>query len=104
MHQLKEVDLLSAKMDLLMKKLEDWVSEKKEVMHIHDSLMTCEVCGETTIQGTIVLKLKRMWTTSITIIIILNRIRDGISNRGQSTKVTFKVTIIIISINHPWEN
>jgi hypothetical protein len=47
MHQLKEVDMLSAKMDLLMKKLEDRVSEKKEVRHIHDSRMTCEVCGDT---------------------------------------------------------
>jgi hypothetical protein len=47
MHQLKEVDKLSAKMDLLMKKPEDRVSEKKEVMHIHESRMTCEVCGDT---------------------------------------------------------
>jgi hypothetical protein len=47
MHQLKEVDMLSAKMDLLMKKLEDRVSEKKEVMHINDSRMTFEVCGDT---------------------------------------------------------
>jgi hypothetical protein len=47
MHQLKEVDMLSAKMDLLMKKLEDRVSEKKEFMHINDSHMTCEVCGDT---------------------------------------------------------
>ena len=43
MHQLKEVDMLSAKMDLLMKKLEDRANEKKEVMHIHDSRMACEV-------------------------------------------------------------
>jgi hypothetical protein len=47
MHQLKKVDMLSAKMDLLMKNLEDRVSEKKEVMHINDSLMTFEVCGDT---------------------------------------------------------
>ena len=47
MHQLKEVDMLSAKMDLLMKKLEDRTNEKKEVMHIHDSRMTCEECGNT---------------------------------------------------------
>jgi hypothetical protein len=45
--QLKEADMLSAKMDLLMKKLEDRVSEKKEVMHINDSRMTCKVCGDT---------------------------------------------------------
>ena len=29
MHQLKEVDMMSAKMDLLMKKLEDQANEKK---------------------------------------------------------------------------
>jgi hypothetical protein len=47
MHQLKEVDMLSAKMDLLMKRLDERAGEKKEVMHIHDSRMTCEECGET---------------------------------------------------------
>ena len=45
MHPLKEVDMLSAKMDLLMKKLKDRANEKQEVMHIHDSRMTCEECG-----------------------------------------------------------
>ena len=34
MHQHKEVDMLSAKMDLLMKKLEDRANEKQEVMYI----------------------------------------------------------------------
>jgi hypothetical protein len=47
MHQLKEVDMLSVKIDLLIKKLKDRANEKKEVMHIHDSRMTCEVCGDT---------------------------------------------------------
>ena len=47
MHQLKEVDMLSAKMDLLMKRLEERANEKKEVMHIHDSHMTREECGNT---------------------------------------------------------
>jgi hypothetical protein len=47
MHQLKEVDMLSAKMDLLIKSLDDRASEKKEVMHICDSCMTCEECGGT---------------------------------------------------------
>ena len=47
MHQLKEVDMLCAKMDLLMKKLEDWANKKQEVMHIHDSRMTCEECVNT---------------------------------------------------------
>jgi hypothetical protein len=51
MHQLKEVDMLSAKIDLLMKKLKDRANEKKEVMHIHDSHMTCEVCGDTRHSG-----------------------------------------------------
>ena len=51
MHQLKKVDMLSAKTDLLMKKLEDRVNEKKEVMHIHDSSVTCEECGNTRHSG-----------------------------------------------------
>jgi len=46
MHQVKEVDMLFAKLDLLMKKLDE-CDQKKEVMHIHDSRMTCEVCGGT---------------------------------------------------------
>ena len=51
MHQLKEVDMLSAKMDLLMKRLEDRANVKQEVMHIHDSCMTCEECGNTGYSG-----------------------------------------------------
>jgi hypothetical protein len=47
MHQLKEVDMLTAKVDLLIKRLEDQMGEKKEVMHIHDSHMTYEECGDT---------------------------------------------------------
>ena len=45
MQQLKEVDMMSAKLDLLMKKLDDKAEDKKEVMHVYDSHMTCEECG-----------------------------------------------------------
>jgi hypothetical protein len=47
MHQLKEVDKLSTKMDPLMKRLDERAGEKKEVMRIHESYMTCEECGDT---------------------------------------------------------
>jgi hypothetical protein len=47
MHQLKEVDMLSTKMDLLMKRLDDQAGDKREVKHIHDAYMTCEECGGT---------------------------------------------------------
>jgi hypothetical protein len=50
------------------------------------------------IQGITVLKPMRMSTSSTTATIVLNRIKDGISNRGQTTKVTVKVIITIISI------
>ena len=60
MHQLKEIDMLSAKIDLLMKKLEDRANEKQEVMHIHDSHMTCEECGNTGHSGNNCLKPMRM--------------------------------------------
>jgi hypothetical protein len=46
-NQLKEVDMLPTKMDLLMKKLKDRVNEKQEVIHNHDSRMTCEECVNT---------------------------------------------------------
>ena len=38
--------MLSTKLDLLMKKLDDRAGDKKEVMHIFDSNMTCEECGD----------------------------------------------------------
>jgi hypothetical protein len=43
-HQIDSVDMLAAKMDLLMKKLE---SPHQEVNQIMESRMTCETCGET---------------------------------------------------------
>jgi len=42
-HHLKEVDMVTAKLDFIMKKLD---IEKNEVMHINDSHMTCEECGD----------------------------------------------------------
>jgi hypothetical protein len=51
MHQLKETDMLTAKVDLLIKRLKDQMGEKKEVMHIHDSRMTYEECEDTRHSG-----------------------------------------------------
>jgi hypothetical protein len=45
MQQLKEVDMLFAKMDLLMKRHQDKAPEKKEVLQLFESRMTCEECG-----------------------------------------------------------
>ena len=42
-HHLKETDMVSAKLYLIMEKLD---IEKKEVMHTNDSHMTCEECGD----------------------------------------------------------
>jgi len=44
--------MLATKMDLLMKRLDEIAVEKKKVMHIHVSGMTCEECGETRHTGT----------------------------------------------------
>jgi len=44
--------MLAAKMDLLMKIIDERTIEKKKGMHIHDSGMTCEECGETGHTGT----------------------------------------------------
>jgi hypothetical protein len=60
MHTLKEVDMLSTKMDLLTKRLENQPNEKQDVMQVSDLHMTCEVCGNTGHRAIIVLKHKRM--------------------------------------------
>ena len=39
--------MLSAKMDLIMKRLDERTPDKKEVMQIYESRMTCEECGNT---------------------------------------------------------
>jgi hypothetical protein len=46
-----EVDMLSAKIDLLMKKFDECTTEKNEVTHIHDSHMTYKECGGTSHSG-----------------------------------------------------
>jgi hypothetical protein len=103
MHQLKEVDVLSAKMDLLMKKLKDRANEKQEVLHIHDSRMTCEECGNTRHVGNNFLKTHEDVNFINNNYFHPQQIKDGISNKGRTTKVITKVTIkVIISIiDHP---
>ena len=49
MHQINTVDMLAAKLELLMKKLE---SPNQEVNQVSESRMTCETCGETGHSGT----------------------------------------------------
>ena len=49
MHQIDMVDMLAAKLELLMKKLE---SPHQEVNQVLESRMTCETCGETGHSGT----------------------------------------------------
>jgi hypothetical protein len=43
-HQLEEVDMLTAKIDLLMKKLE---KSSIDLLKMIDARVTCEECGET---------------------------------------------------------
>ena len=46
MHTVKETDMLAAKMDLLLKKLDEGNKHQMFVpVQAMDSYMTCEVCG-----------------------------------------------------------
>ena len=45
MHSVKETDLLAAKIDLLMKWLDDRAPEPSGTVQAMDSHITCEVCG-----------------------------------------------------------
>ena len=49
MHTVKETDMLTAKLDLLMKRLDERAHEKEAMygtIKVMDSHMTCEVCSE----------------------------------------------------------
>src|SRR6187551_1780228 len=62
-HQVEALDMLAAKMDLLMKKLEATAQETVQAM---DARMTCEVCGTLATRGMTVPKRENMPTTSTT--------------------------------------
>ena len=49
MHTVKEMDMLTAKIDLLLKKIEDYSQDKASTQTLHalDACMTCEVYGNT---------------------------------------------------------
>jgi len=93
-------------MDMLMKSLDEGAIEKKEVIHIHDSHMTCEECGESEHLGNNCPELQEgvKYSSSTTIAtIVLNRIKAGINNKDLITHIIIKVIILsIISIN-PFE-
>ena len=102
MHQLKKVDMLSAKLDLLMKMLDDRAGDKKEVMHIYDSHMTCEECGDTGHSGNHCPEMLE----DVNYINNYNnyyykspqqKIKVGIK-RGLTTQVIIKVTILTLII------
>jgi len=80
MNQLKEVDMLSAKLDLLMKKLDDRAGDKKEVMHIYDSHMTCEECGDTGHSGNHYLEMLE----DVNYIIIINNNNNNFNRPQQN--------------------
>ena len=47
MHSVKEADMLAMKIDLLLKKFEDYSQDKvqKQTLQALETRMTCEVCG-----------------------------------------------------------
>ena len=91
-----------------MKKLEDRANEKKEVMHIHDSRMTCEEYGNTGHSGNNCPEIHE------DVNFVNNNYYRPQQNQGWNQQQrpnyqsnyqgNLKVTIIITSINHPCEN
>ena len=49
MHSIKEADMLAMKIDLLLKKIEDYSQDKAQTQTLQalDAHMMCEVCGNT---------------------------------------------------------
>jgi hypothetical protein len=100
-HQVDGSDMIAAKMDLLMKKLE--ASTNMETAKIMDAHMTCEVCGNVGHSGNDCLETREEASfinngnnnSSATITL---RIKGG--TRGPTSRSTIKmeVTILILSI------
>jgi hypothetical protein len=100
-HQVDGSDIIAAKMDLLMKKLE--ASTNMETAKIMDAHMMCEVCGNVGHSGNDCLETREEASfinngnnnSSAT---ITSRIKGG--TRGPTSRSTIKmeVTILILSI------
>jgi hypothetical protein len=76
--------MLNAKMDLLMKWMDDITNEKAAMAttsQAMDFCMTCEVCGNTGHLGITALLPKRMWCswTETTMVIIHKEVKHGIN-------------------------
>jgi len=82
--------MVTPKLDLIMKKLD---IEKKEVMHINNSHMACEECGDHGHCPTLQVDVSSTTTPTI----VLNKIKGGTNNLDKViTKVTTKGIILII--------
>jgi hypothetical protein len=96
MHQLKEVDMLSAKVDLLMKSLEDKPLRRRKSCNSSNLTWPMKSVETLDTQGVNALSWRRTWTTSTTTTnIVPSRIKDGLS-REPTTQVTIKVIIKVI--------
>ena len=103
MHSMKEADMLSVKIDLLMKRLDKCAGEKEAMqstVQAMDSHMTCEVYGEVGHSENNCLE------THEDVAYINNGFRQQVSNNGWKTSPARKEVIristqISIQINHP---
>jgi hypothetical protein len=67
MHTVKETDMLAAKIDLLLKKFDEHVTEVPQgIIKTMDSQMTCEVCGNVGMTTPRLMKKHHTSTTGIT--------------------------------------
>ena len=108
MHTVKETDMLAAKLDLLLKKLDEGNRQQMPVpIHAMNSYLTCEVCGDGGHSGNDCPRPEKMQPTSTTITpgSVHKEARGGVRHAHHSkeeVKISTQISIrISIRTNPP---
>ena len=101
MHSVKETDMLAMKIDLLLKKFEDYSQDKAQMQTLQalEARMTCEVCGNVGHSGTTRKPKKKLCISMATTTGFVHKeVRGGI-NHAHIVKEVMKIQIPSILTN-----
>src|SRR6185312_10429054 len=98
MHSVKEANMLAMKIDLLLKKFEDYYQDKAQMQTLQglEIRMTCEVYGMLDIRATIAKKpKKKLYSSMAAMDFVHKEVRGGI-NHAHTTKEVTGIRILLV--------